>query len=74
MNKPPFQKIENEPGLVKEISSKAILFTDNSALEAYRARRKKAAETEAKLDEINTLKQDVAEIKDLLRQLIGSKG
>ena len=74
MNKPQFQKIENEPGLIKDTSSKAILYTDNFALNAYKARRKKAAEMEAKLEKINTLEQDVAEIKDLLRQLIGSKG
>ena len=74
MNKPQFQKIENEPGLIKDTSSKAILYTDNSALSAYKTKRKKAAEMEAKLEKINTLEQDVAEIKDLLRQLIGSKG
>lgn len=74
MTKPMFSKIENESGYVKDLSNRAILSTDTAALEAYKLRRKKAAETQAKLDEINTLKQDVAEIKDLLRQLLGSKG
>ncbi len=73
MTKPMFSKIENESGYVKDMTNRAILSTDTAALEAYKLRRKKAAETQAKLDEINTLKQDVAEIKDLLRQLIGSK-
>jgi len=68
-----FSKIENESGYVKDMSNRAILSTDTAALEAYKLRRKKAIETQAKLDEINTLKQDVAEIKDLLRQLLGSK-
>lgn len=74
MTKPIYSKIENESGYVKDMSNRAILSTDTAALEAYKLRRKKAAETQAKLDEINTLKQDVAEIKDLLRQLLGSKG
>lgn len=73
MTKPMFSKIENESGYVKDMTNRAILSTDTAALEAYKLRRKKAAETQAKLDEINTLKQDVAEIKDLLRQLLGSK-
>lgn len=73
MTKPPFAKIKNESGYIKDMSNRAIISTDNVALEAYKMRKKKAAETQAKLDEINTIKQDVAEIKDLLRQLLGSK-
>jgi uncharacterized protein YicC (UPF0701 family) len=69
--KPELVKIENEPGYAKDKASKAIVSTDNSALEAYRARRKREQD---RLDEINNLKQDVAEIKDLLRQILGSKG
>jgi hypothetical protein len=69
--KPELVKIENEPGYVKDKSCQAIISTDNSALEAYRARRKREQD---RLDEINNLKQDVAEIKDLLRQILGSKG
>ena len=71
--KPNIVKIENEPAFAKDTISKAVINTDLSGLEAYRARRNRTAEMEAKLDEINTLKQDVAEIKDLLRQLLGSK-
>jgi HAMP domain-containing protein len=69
--RPELVKIENEPGFLKDKTSQAIISTDNSALEAYRARRKREQD---KLDEINNLKQDVAEIKDLLKQLLGSKG
>lgn len=69
--KPELVKIENEPGYVKDKACQAIISTDNSGLEAYRARRKREQD---RLDEINNLKQDVAEIKDLLRQILGSKG
>lgn len=74
MTKPKFAKIENESGYIKDMSNRAILSTDIAGLEAYKLRRKKNAETQAKLDRLNTLEQDVAEIKDLLRQLLGSKG
>jgi hypothetical protein len=73
MTKPPFAKIKNESGYVKDMANKAILSTDLVGLEAYKTRKKKAVEMQSKLDEINTLKQDVAEIKDLLKQLLGSK-
>jgi len=45
----------------------AIVNVDNSALEAYKLRRQKE---KTKLDEINSLKQEVADIKSLLTQLI----
>lgn len=72
--KPELVKIENEPGFLKDKKTQAVISTDNSGLEAYRAKRKRDMETQMKLDEINNIKQDVAEIKDLLRQLLGSKG
>lgn len=45
----------------------AIINTDNNALKAYKLQRE--AER-AKNNEINNLKQDVQEIKDLLSQLL----
>lgn len=45
----------------------AIVNTDNNALKAYKLQRD--AER-AKNNEINNLKQDVQEIKDLLSQLL----
>lgn len=72
--RPELVKIENEPGFLKDKNTQAVISTDNSALEAYRAKRKRDTENQMKLDEINNIKQDVAEIKDLLRQLLGSKG
>lgn len=72
--KPELVKIENEPGYLKDTKTQAIISTDNVGLEAYRAKRKRDMENQMKLDEINNIKQEVAEIKDLLRQLLGSKG
>lgn len=72
--KPELVKIENEPGYLKDKTSQAIISTDSAGLEAYRAKRKRDMENQMKLDEINNIKQEVAEIKDLLRQLLGSKG
>lgn len=71
---PKLVKIENEPGFLKDKTSQAVISTDNSALEAYRAKRKRDIEMQTKFDEINNIKQDVAEIKDMLRQILGSKG
>lgn len=44
----------------------AIVNVDNSALQAYKLRREKEL---SRLDEINSIKQEMAEIKSLLTQL-----
>jgi L-serine deaminase len=63
--------VKDHPGLVRDPVSGAILNTDNAALAAYKARKKQAVAIAAQTEEIANLKADVAEIKDLLRQLLG---
>lgn len=49
--------------MVRDTKSRALLFTDKGAVEAYR--RKKAQN-----NEINNLKQELAELKSLVQRLI----
>ena len=71
------QKVENNPSLVRDTANTAIINTNN---DAYNARRIQIKATENKriLDEqqsedINNLKSDVAEIKEMLQKLTGGK-
>ena len=71
------KKVENNPGLERDTATKAIINTNN---DAYLARRTqiKAVEQKRKLDiqqssDIDNLKSDVAEIKKMLKKLIGGK-
>ena len=60
-------KIENSTGLIRDTSNMAVINTDRNALEAAREKQRRAA-----LDkqEIQDLKNDVAELKQMIRDMI----
>jgi hypothetical protein len=60
-------KIQDNEDLIRDVSTRAILNSDMSSLEKYRARRNKEREMN---DDVQNLKQDVNEIKSMLRQLL----
>lgn len=61
------QKIQGQPSLYKDSHSKAVISTDKTAIDRYRmAREQKKAQT----SEINSLKAEIREIKDLLQRLL----
>lgn len=72
-------KIENQEGLLKETINGAILMSDKNKANEYLAKRKMLAENLSMAQEINTIKErlngleelknDVADIKSLLQQL-----
>lgn len=53
--------------MVRDSNSRALLFTNREDIQAYERRK---AEMESQNTQINTLKQEVAELKDIVRQLI----
>ena len=59
--------IENNENLVRDKETSAVLNTNNNALQAYKKRREKEME-------IEQLKDDVSEIKSLLKQLLNKEG
>ena len=61
-----FLKVEGHDGLVRDQKTGAILNLDDSAIEA----RRKSKHLGSALDDINMLKNEVSEIKTLLRELI----
>ena len=65
---------------VRDIHSKALLNTDRVALENHRQRKKfiddQAKEWQlikSKVDELNTVREEMLEIKSLLRELLNKK-
>ena len=67
-------KVEKHPELAKDEYSKGITNVDNDAYKNYMqsamTRKERNATLENNTEEINNLKKDVSEIKDMLRQLI----
>ena len=68
-----FAKVKDAPGFVRGIVSdkeaKPILNVNNSALAAYKKNKDKDAEINSALNDINTMKADINEIKNLLMLL-----
>ena len=68
------QKVEHHPELSREEYSKAVTNIDNDAYTKYMlgatARKERNASLMSNTEEINNLKEDMSEIKDMLRQLI----
>jgi hypothetical protein len=61
------------PGFIKDDTpgrARAILNNDAASLQAYREARSKDRALQQVVGEVNNLKQDIGEIKQLLAQLI----
>ena len=67
-------KVEKHPELEKDEYSKGITNIDNDAYTKYMrsatVRKERNITLKSNTEEINNLKEDVSEIKDILRQLI----
>lgn len=73
----PYLKVEGNDSLVRDVSSKAIINNNVKEYEAYIEKRnmisKQKEELRIQAEEINNLKKDISEIKDMLSILIGKK-
>ena len=71
------QKVEHHPELARDEYSKGITNIDNDAYSKYMhgalARKERNITLRNNTEEINNLKEDVSEIKDMLRQLISKQ-
>ena len=61
-----FVKVDGHDGLVRDQNTGAILNLNDSAISA----RRKSLQLSSALDDINTLKNEVSELKSLLHGLI----
>ena len=62
-------KVE-ETQYVRDVNSKAILNTNRNALENYKLAKKRK---EQEISDINSMKQDILELKELVKKLIEKK-
>ena len=66
-----YTPVEDNADLVRDNYSKAIINTDTDAYNAYMLKKKTKLKEK---EEINNLKQEVSEIKDLLTKLVNQIG
>ena len=69
-----YEVVENHPELIRDVFSKGIANRDTDAYKKYMAAAIKRKERNSKLDEtveeINNIKQEMSDMKDMLRQLL----
>lgn len=66
-------RVKENERLVRDSGNFAILNTDQEAVKRHDKKMIELRRIKATEDEINTIKRDVSDIKDLLRQLLESK-
>ena len=64
-------KIENEETLRRDSTNSAILETDMNSLELYRRRREQVKQKDK---EIQEMKEEISNLKDLVYSLINKEG
>ena len=67
-------KVKENPDLVRDLGNQAVLNTNIDALTAYRKRREKAKEIDQTIGDINTMKQDINELKTLMQRILDKIG
>jgi hypothetical protein len=72
-NKSDFLKVKDNQDLVREKRSNAILNTNAKELNKYKQDREEKLKLKNLFDESEKMKNDIDEIKSLLRQLLGQK-
>jgi len=65
-----YVKVENEPNLKKDVYNGAVLNFDSQGLFAYKNLKKSQQNLNDHVDEINKIKDDISEIKSLLKAVI----
>jgi len=73
-----FVKVEGHTSLVRDMSSNAIIATDDNEFNAYKKRRevekRRVQLQDQQVSDIERLKNDMDQIKHMLSQLLNAKG
>jgi DNA-binding transcriptional regulator YhcF (GntR family) len=63
------EKKTQVPGIYK-VTEGVLINKDNDALKAYKARKEKERKVSSMIDDMDNLKRDMQEIKEILRGLV----
>lgn len=67
-------KVKENPDLVRDLGNQAVLNTNVDALAAYKKRREKAKEIDQTISDINTMKQEMSDLKSLMQRILDKIG
>ena len=68
---PEFLKVKDSKDLIRQKQSNAILNTNTKELNKYKEEREEKIKLKKLVEENNQMKNDIEEIKSLLKQLLG---
>jgi hypothetical protein len=74
MKKIVLAKVKENPDLVRDLGTQAILNTNKDALLAYKKQKAKQQEIDKSIDDINMMKQEMQEIKTLMQRILDKIG
>jgi hypothetical protein len=69
-----YAKVKENPELIRDMDSKAVLNTNLTALQSYKKKREKQQEIQSAVDDINTMKQDINDLKSLMQRILDKIG
>jgi hypothetical protein len=67
-------KIKDNPGLIRDTKTQAVLNVDISALQGYKLKRKKQKQMDIAVEDINNMKQDINDLKTLMQRILDKIG
>lgn len=65
-----YSKVKDKNGLIRDMSSKAILNIDKQALDEHRQKRKVMKDLMSQGSRIDKMENDISEIKNMLTELL----
>jgi hypothetical protein len=68
-----YAKITDNPKLIRDTFSQAIVTTDNDALAAYKAKKRQSRQIQDMSEDINNIRDEMRELKSLLVQIVNKE-
>jgi hypothetical protein len=74
MTKKIYAKVTDAPGYVRDLQNQAVLNSDSASLQAYKTKRGKQKELLGSINDINSMKQDINDLKVLMNRILEKIG
>jgi len=69
-----YARVTDAPGYVRDLQNQAVLNSDSASLQAYKSKRGKQKELLGSINDINSMKQDINDLKVLMNRILEKIG
>lgn len=69
-----FAKVKNHDDIVRDMNTKALISVDRAGLEAHKRKKIEQAKINNALEELNSMKQDIIDLKVLMHSILQKLG